>query len=32
MRRVPRWLSLAGGALVLAVLLWRFGTGPFADA
>jgi len=30
--RVPRWLRLAGGVLVLAVLLWRFGTGPFAAA
>jgi glycosyltransferase 2 family protein len=25
-------LRLLGGALVLAVLLWRFGTGPFVDA
>jgi uncharacterized membrane protein YbhN (UPF0104 family) len=25
-------LRLAGGVLVLAALLWRFGTGPFADA
>ncbi len=26
------WLRLLGGALVLAVLLWRFGTGPFVEA
>jgi uncharacterized membrane protein YbhN (UPF0104 family) len=25
-------LRLAGGLLVLGVLVWRFGTGPFADA
>ena len=25
-------LRLAGGALVLTLLVWRFGTGPFADA
>jgi uncharacterized membrane protein YbhN (UPF0104 family) len=25
-------LRLVGGALVLGVLVWRFGTGPFADA
>jgi uncharacterized membrane protein YbhN (UPF0104 family) len=30
-RAWPR-LRLLGGALVLALLLWRFGTGPFADA
>jgi uncharacterized membrane protein YbhN (UPF0104 family) len=30
-RLVPR-LRLAGGVLVLGALVWRFGTGPFADA
>jgi len=30
-RAWPR-LRLLGGLLVLAVLVWRFGTGPFADA
>ena len=32
MRRVPNRVRLLVGALVLALLLWRFGTGPFADA
>lgn len=32
MSRVRPWLRLAGGVLVLAAVLWRFGTGPFADA
>jgi len=36
MRRALRWawpvLRLLGGAAILGVLLWRFGTGPFADA
>jgi uncharacterized membrane protein YbhN (UPF0104 family) len=31
-RRAWPALRLAGGVLVLAALLWRFGTGPFADA
>jgi uncharacterized membrane protein YbhN (UPF0104 family) len=31
-RRAWPWLRLLGGATLLAVLLWRFGTGPFADA
>jgi uncharacterized membrane protein YbhN (UPF0104 family) len=31
-RRPGPWLRLVGGALVLAVLLWRFGTGPFVEA
>lgn len=26
------WLRLVGGAIVLAALLWHFGTGPFAEA
>jgi glycosyltransferase 2 family protein len=26
------WLRLVGGAAVLAVLFWHFGTGPFAEA
>ena len=26
------WLRLVGGAAVLVVLLWHFGTGPFAEA
>jgi glycosyltransferase 2 family protein len=26
------WLRLLGAAVVLAVLLWRFGTGPFVEA
>ncbi|WP_151084723.1 lysylphosphatidylglycerol synthase transmembrane domain-containing protein [Nocardioides cynanchi] len=30
--RARSWLRLLGGALVLAVLLWRFGTGPFVEA
>jgi uncharacterized membrane protein YbhN (UPF0104 family) len=31
---IRRWsvLRVLGGALVLALLVWRFGTGPFADA
>lgn len=29
MSRVPRWLRLAVGAMVLAVLVWRVGAGPF---
>ena len=31
-RRAWPWLRLVGGLAVLLVLLWRFGTGPFADA
>ena len=31
-RRAWPWLRLVGGAVVLLVLLWRFGTGPFAEA
>jgi uncharacterized membrane protein YbhN (UPF0104 family) len=31
-RRAWPALRLAGGALVLVALVWRFGTGPFADA
>ena len=31
-RRAWPALRLAGGLLVLVVLLWRFGTGPFSDA
>lgn len=31
-RRTWPWLRLIGGALVLAALLWRFGTGPFVEA
>jgi uncharacterized membrane protein YbhN (UPF0104 family) len=27
-----RWARLAGGAGILAVLVWRLGTGPFVDA
>jgi glycosyltransferase 2 family protein len=30
--RARAWLRLLGGAVVLAVLLWRFGTGPFVEA
>ena len=30
--RTRSWLRLVGGALVLGVLLWRFGTGPFVAA
>ena len=30
--RARSWLRLLGGALVLAVLVWRFGTGPFVEA
>jgi uncharacterized membrane protein YbhN (UPF0104 family) len=26
------WLRLVGGAAILALLLWHFGTGPFAEA
>lgn len=32
MKRAWPVLRLVGGALVLLVLVWRFGTGPFADA
>jgi uncharacterized membrane protein YbhN (UPF0104 family) len=32
LRRAWPILRLAGGVVVLVVLLWRFGTGPFADA
>lgn len=32
MSRVWPTLRLAGGALVLAAIVWRFGTGPFGDA
>jgi len=28
---VWRWLRLAGGPAILAVLVWRLGTGPFLD-
>jgi len=28
-RALPPWLPAAGGALVLGVVLWRVGTGPF---
>jgi len=31
-RRAWPWLRLVGGVLVLLVLLWHFGTGPFAQA
>jgi glycosyltransferase 2 family protein len=31
-RRAWLWLRLVGGCVVLAVLLWHFGTGPFAEA
>ncbi len=31
MRRVWRWVRPLGGAGILAVLLWRLGTGPFLD-
>lgn len=31
-RRSWPWLRLVGGAAVLAVLLWHFGSGPFAEA
>jgi uncharacterized membrane protein YbhN (UPF0104 family) len=31
-RRAWPWVRLVGGATLLAVLLWRFGTGPFAEA
>lgn len=27
-----RWLKLLGGAAILAVVVWRVGTGPFVDA
>jgi glycosyltransferase 2 family protein len=30
-RRAWTWARLLGGALVLAVLVWRLGTGPFLD-
>ena len=30
-RTVPAWVRLAGCALVLAILVWRLGTGPFLD-
>jgi glycosyltransferase 2 family protein len=29
---VWRWVHLAGGVLVLALLVWKVGTGPFLDA
>jgi uncharacterized membrane protein YbhN (UPF0104 family) len=31
-RRTWPWLRLVGGGLVLAALLWHFGTGPVAEA
>jgi glycosyltransferase 2 family protein len=31
-RRGWPWLRLLGGALVLVVVVWRFGTGPFVEA
>lgn len=30
-RRVWTWARLLGGAAILAVLIWRLGTGPFLD-
>ncbi|PZS18584.1 MAG: dolichol-P-glucose synthetase-like protein [Pseudonocardiales bacterium] len=30
-RTLPRWARLLGGIAILAVLLWRLGTGPFLD-
>src|SRR5690242_6634407 len=30
-RRTWAWIRLVGGVAVLAVLLWRMGTGPFLD-
>jgi uncharacterized membrane protein YbhN (UPF0104 family) len=30
--RTAAWLRVVGGALVLGVVLWRFGTGPFVEA
>lgn len=32
MRRIPwTWARALGGAVILALVLWRFGTGPFLD-
>ncbi len=31
-RRAWPWLRLLGGVVVLAALLWHFGTGPFSEA
>ena len=29
--RVWRWVRVVGGAAILALLVWRVGTGPFVD-
>ena len=30
-RSIWTWVRLAGGAAILAVLVWRVGVGPFVD-